>query len=251
MQSSVRHAVIMAGGRGTRLAPYSTILPKPLMPIGDVPILEIVLRQLKHFHFTDITLCVGHLAELIQAVVGGGERWGTAVRYYREDVPLGTMGALRKIALPSKPFIVMNGDVLTDLDYDALFRVHCESRAAMTIAAVKRHVDVSLGVLEYSQDNNLSGFKEKPRFSFDASMGVYVLSPEIVDRVIPDNRPFGFDDLVLALLSSGRPIRVFPTDGLWLDIGRREDYEVAVEVFHQHRSRFLRDESGTSVEVAQ
>jgi NDP-sugar pyrophosphorylase family protein len=229
----------MAGGKGTRLAPYSTVLPKPLMPIDDCPILEVVIRQLRFFGYTRVTICVGHLAELIMAFFGRGERWDVTIDYAIEDRPLGTMGALRRIRIPDEPFLVMNGDVLTDLDYAALYEDHLSGGSPMTIASIRRHVDVSLGVLDYREDRRLCGFREKPRIAFDASMGVYVLDPQAV-AFIPEDRAYGFDDLVKDMLSADQPPRVFPFDGLWLDIGRREDYEVATETFCANRAKFMR-----------
>jgi NDP-sugar pyrophosphorylase family protein len=239
MRSDLRHAVIMAGGKGTRLAPYTTVLPKPLMPIEDQPILELVLRQLRHFGFRRVTISVGHLAELIMAFFGDGRRWGLEINYAIEDTPQGTVGALRHMPPFDAPFLVMNGDILTDLDYDALYRDHLQGDALLTIAGYRRHVDISLGVLEYGADKTLHGFREKPRMHFDVSMGVYVMSPEIA-TVFPPTGAYGFDQLVRDLLQAGRPPHIHPFEGLWLDIGRKEDYEDAAETFRIHRSRFVR-----------
>jgi NDP-sugar pyrophosphorylase family protein len=229
----------MAGGKGTRLAPYTTVLPKPLMPIEDQPILELVIRQLRHFGFRRVTISVGHLAELIMAFFGKGERWGLTIDYAIEDTPQGTVGALRHIDLPDAPFLVMNGDILTDLDYEALYRAHREGDALLTIAGFRKHVDISLGVLDYGTDQVLTGFREKPRMYFDVSMGIYVMSPAI-RSVLPPDGPYGFDQLVKDLLEAGKPPRIYPFEGLWLDIGRKEDYDGAAETFRIHRSRFVR-----------
>jgi NDP-sugar pyrophosphorylase family protein len=229
----------MAGGKGTRLAPYTTVLPKPLMPIEDKPILEVVLRQLRQFGFRRVTISVGHLAELIMAFFGNGQRWGLAIDYAIEDTPQGTVGALRHMQLPEEPFLVMNGDILTDLDYGALYRDHLAADALLTIAGCRKHVDISLGVLEYGRDRTLTGFREKPRMNFDVSMGVYVMSPEICS-LFPPAGAYGFDHLVRDLMDAERPPRIFPFEGLWLDIGRKEDYEGAAETFREHRARFLR-----------
>jgi NDP-sugar pyrophosphorylase family protein len=239
MRSDERRAVIMAGGKGTRLAPYTTVLPKPLMPIEDQPILEVVIRQLRHFGFRRVTISVGHLAELIMAFFGDGKRWGVAIDYAIEDSPQGTVGALRHLKLPDEPFIVMNGDILTDLDYDALYREHLANDALLTIAGYRKHVDISLGVLEYGADQALTGFREKPRLHFDVSMGIYVMSPAVLS-VFPADGPYGFDGLVKDLMAAERPPRIFPFEGLWLDIGRKEDYESAADTFRAHRGRFLR-----------
>jgi NDP-sugar pyrophosphorylase family protein len=234
-----KHAIIMAGGKGTRLAPYTTVLPKPLMPIEDQPILEVVIRQLRHFGFRRITISVGHLAELIMAFFGNGQRWGVEIDYAIEDTPQGTVGALRHMELPDEPFLVMNGDILTDLDYEALYSSHLASEALLTIAGFRKHVDISLGVLEYGVDRALTGFREKPRLHFDVSMGIYVMSPEILS-VFPMEGAYSFDGLVKDLMEVEKPPRIFPFEGLWLDIGRKEDYEGAAETYRIHRSRFLR-----------
>lgn len=230
----------MAGGKGTRLAPFTTVLPKPLMPIDDQPILEIVIRQLRYFGFNRITISVGHLAELIQAFFGNGSRWGVQIEYVIEDEPLGTMGALRNVKLEREPFLVMNGDVLTSLDFNAVYEDHVLSEAQMTIAVVKRHLDVSLGVMEYDAQRRLVAFREKPQLSFDASMGIYVVNPTIREFIRPKGL-YGFDHLMHDMLASKAPPRVYPFDGLWLDIGRREDYEVATDTFVQNRTQFVPD----------
>jgi NDP-sugar pyrophosphorylase family protein len=238
MPSETRHAYIMAGGKGTRLAPYTTVLPKPLMPVEDQPILEVVIRQLRAHGFRHLTISVGHLAELIMAFFGDGKRWGLAIDYAIEDTPQGTVGSLRNVALPREPILVMNGDILTDLDYSALYRDHLQGNALLTIAGCRRHVEISLGVLEYGSDRKLTGFREKPQLNFDVSMGVYVMSPAILS-VFPAAGPYGFDQLVRDLLDAGRPPRIFPFEGLWLDIGRKEDYEAAAETFRAQQHRFL------------
>jgi NDP-sugar pyrophosphorylase family protein len=245
MQSESRHAVIMAGGKGTRLAPYTTVLPKPLMPIEDQPILEVVIRQLRHFGFRRVTISVGHLAELIMAFFGDGRRWGLAIDYAIEDTPQGTVGALRHMELPDEPFIVMNGDILTDLDYDELYRAHLANGSLLTIAGFRKHVDISLGVLDYDADQMLTGFREKPRLSFDVSMGIYVMDPAILP-IFRAEGPYGFDHLVKDLMEAMKPPRIFSFGGLWLDIGRKEDYETAAETFRAHRARFLRPETDDS-----
>jgi NDP-sugar pyrophosphorylase family protein len=228
----------MAGGKGTRLAPYTTVLPKPLMPVDEQPILEIVLRQLARHHFTHVTVCVGHLANLLMAFFGDGKKLGIEIEYALEDKPLGTIGPLRLLELPEEPFLVMNGDILTDLNYSELYREHLEGDQLLTIAGFRRHVDISLGVLEYGADRRLTGFREKPRMLFDVSMGVYVMSPAVT-QFISKTGNYGFDNLVLDLMAAERPPVVFPFDGLWLDIGRHEDYEEATKVFRSHRQRFL------------
>jgi NDP-sugar pyrophosphorylase family protein len=233
----------MAGGKGSRLAPYTTVLPKPLLPVDEQPILEILLRQLARHDFSRVTICVGHLANLIMAFFGKGRGMGIEINYAVEDEPLGTIGALRALDLPDEPFLVMNGDILTDLNYAELYQAHLEADQLLTIAGCRRHVDITLGVLEYGDDRRLHGFREKPRLAFDVSMGVYVMSPGIC-HYIPKDGSYGVDNLVLDLLAAGMPPQVFPFEGLWLDIGQQEDYEAATKTFRAHRSRFLPDGAG-------
>jgi NDP-sugar pyrophosphorylase family protein len=233
-------AVILAGGKGTRLAPYTVAFPKPLMPIGELPILEIVVRQLRRRGFTRITMAVGHLAELIQAYFGDGARFGIAIDYSREETPLGTAGPLRLIPDLDETFLVMNGDLLTDLDYGALLRAHREQGNDATIGVYEKEVRIDLGVLERDGDGRIVQYREKPALTYEVSMGVYVFSRSVL-QYVPDGRPFDFPDLVLELIRRGRPIRGIRFDGLWLDIGRAEDYAKAIETFAASRSRFLGD----------
>ena len=230
--------VILAGGKGARLAPYTTTFPKPLMPIDDMPILEIVLHQLRQCGFTNIVLSVGHLAELIVAFCGSGAKWGLNIHYAREDVPLGTIGPLRLVEKPKRPFIVMNGDLLTDLDYGELYRRHVNKQCLATVATYRREVNISFGVLEYDSSLRITRFVEKPTNPYWVSMGIYVFDPQIVERV-PTGRHYGFDDLMKDMLKDSQKIHAYPFDGLWLDIGRPEDYEQAVHTFKTHRDRIM------------
>lgn len=239
--------VILAGGKGTRLAPYTTVLPKPLMPIGDMPILEIVLRQLRHYGFRSIVISVGHLSELIMAFFGDGSKWGMDIRYAIEDKPQGTIGPLRLIGGLNKPFIVMNGDLLTDIDYGALYEYHETAGQDATVAAVTRQVQISLGVLECDEKKQLTAFREKPISTFLVSMGIYVYNPSILE-MIPKGKYYGFDNLMLDMLSIRRPVKLYPFNGLWFDIGRPEDYEVAAGELERYRKRFLPEKTGAERE---
>jgi NDP-sugar pyrophosphorylase family protein len=238
---SPRHAVILAGGKGTRLRPYTTSIPKPLVPIGDeCAILEIVLRQLSAQGFTRVTIAIGHLGELIRAYVGTGEQWGLDVDYAVEASPLGTMGPVVTILdrLPEH-FLVLNGDILTDLSFTALLDAHVAGGAPLTIASYERTVDIDFGVLEV-EDGRVARFIEKPRLDYRVSMGVYALSRPTLAGYVP-GQALGFDRLVLDLLEAGRRPLTYPFDGYWLDIGRPEDYDRANAEFAQARSRFLPD----------
>jgi NDP-mannose synthase len=221
------HAVILAGGKGTRLRPYTTTLPKPLMPVGERPILSIVIGQLKDAGFTKITLAVNHMAELIMSFFGTGKRFGLEIEYSIEEEPLGTVGPIRRIPDLPEQFLVMNGDILTDLNYRVLYECHQQSKVDMTIATYERDVCSDFGVLHIEKGSNrLKAFEEKPTFHFEVSMGVYIFNRSVLDFV-PQGEPYGFDKLVLTMLATGRNIDTFKHRGYWLDLGRPEDYDRA------------------------
>jgi NDP-sugar pyrophosphorylase family protein len=233
------HAVILAGGKGTRLRPYTTTIPKPLVPIGDdVAILEIVMRQLSGAGFKRVTLAIGHLGELIKAYVGTGAQWGLECDYASETKPLGTMGPVVSILdrLPEH-FLVLNGDILTDLPYADLLRSHVAAQAPITIATYRRQVGVDFGVLDV-EGGRVVGFREKPTLDYSVSMGVYALSRSTLAGY-PNGEPLGFDRLVLDLLAAGHNPASYPFAGYWLDIGRPEDYDRANEEFAGLRSQLL------------
>jgi NDP-sugar pyrophosphorylase family protein len=219
-------AVILAGGRGSRLAPYTTVLPKPLLPVGDRAILEIVLTQLRGAGIEEVVIAVGHLAHLVQAVLGDGSSHGLTIRYHVEDEPLGTAGPLKRLDGIDDTFLMMNGDVLTDLDYSALLAGHREAGNAMTIATHERDVATDYGVLHTNGADAVVAYEEKPRLHYRVSMGVYALEPAAIEYV-PAGRAFDVPDLVQALLAAGEPVGSRPHDGYWLDIGRHDDYERA------------------------
>ena len=225
-------AVILAGGRGTRLAPYTTVLPKPLMPVGDRAILEIIIEQLVACGIEHLTLAVGHLAHLIEAVVGDGSRQGLRVDYHRECQPLGTAGALASIAGLDATFLVMNGDILTTLDYAALGAAHEEAGNALTIASHRRVQQTNYGVLHTEVSpgpmRRLTGYEEKPEHTYTVSMGVYVAAPAALEH-IPAGRAFDVPQLAQALLRAGEPVGSYLYEGYWLDIGRPDDYARANE----------------------
>jgi NDP-sugar pyrophosphorylase family protein len=229
---------VLAGGRGTRLRPYTVVLPKPLMPIGDFPILEVIIRQLAKNGFQRITLAVNHQAQLIQAFFGQGERWGVRVDYSVESEPLSTIAPLRLIGDLPEDFLLMNGDVLTDLDFGAFFDTHRAGGSLFTIAAARRSQLIDYGVLRTDAIGHLIGFDEKPKLDYLVSMGVYGVNRAALE-VVPPGLKFGFDDLMNALLQTGRTVQVRPHEGYWLDIGRPEDYQRAVEEFALQRDRFF------------
>lgn len=223
-------AVVLAGGKGTRLAPYTSVLPKPLMPIANRAILEVVLRQLQSHGIVDVTLSVGYLSHLIEAVLGDGSAHGSSVTYVRETQALGTAAPLRLIGGLDSTFIVMNGDVLTKLDFRALLRHHNDHKNLVTIAATKRRIKIDYGVLHVGSNSHrarLRRFVEKPEMTSRVSMGIYIMEPGALEY-IPSAGHFDFPDLVQALLRAEEAVGVYDYDGLWFDIGRAEDYEQAV-----------------------
>ncbi|GAA0909263.1 nucleotidyltransferase family protein [Pseudonocardia zijingensis] len=233
------HVAILAGGRGVRLRPYTTAFPKPLVPIGEeYAVLDIILQQLRIQGFTRITLAIGHLGSLIRAFVGDGSRWDLEVDYSEEERPLHTIGPVLNFLdrLPEH-FIVMNGDVLTDLNYADLLRCHIEAHAPLTVATYQRNVKIDFGTLETDR-GHIVRFQEKPTLNYRVSMGVYAMSRKTL-AAYPRNVPFGFDDLVLDLLARGQKPRAFEFDGYWLDIGRPEDYDEANRSFDEYRSILL------------
>lgn len=232
-------AVVLAGGKGTRLKPYTVVLPKPLMPIGEYPILEVVVRQLVHHGFSHITMAVNHQAEIFQAFFGNGEKWGVNIDYSLEDRPLGTMGPLTLINDLPDDFLVMNGDILTDLDYREFYDFHVTHRNIFTISSFRREVRSEYGVLEIDGHGVLCGFREKPVTKYDVSMGIYMVSKRVLPH-IPKNRAYGFDDLMLDLVARGCPPTVRKFEGYWLDIGRPDDYSQAIDEFEYRREQFLR-----------
>lgn len=243
--SDSKRAIVLAGGQGTRLRPYTAVLPKPLMPVGDRPILDVVIRQLRRNGFDRITIATGYLAELIEAFFRDGAAYGVAIDYHRESTPLGTVGALALIEGLDEPFLVMNGDVLTDLEYSVLLQDHIDSGAAATIATQTRDVHISLGVLRFdnaSDDTLLTGYDEKPQIDYEASMGVYCFSPRVIEFMKPGER-LDFPDLILKLIAEGEVVRAWRSDSYWLDIGRHDDYEQAQDEFEQMRHLFIPDDT--------
>jgi mannose-1-phosphate guanylyltransferase len=234
------HAIILAGGRGVRLRPYTTCLPKPLMPIGDeFSILDIVLTQLAQRGFDSATLAIGYLGNLIRSYVGDGTRWGMRIDYATEDMPLGTLGPVLQILdrLPDE-FLVMNGDVLTDLDYADLLLHHRAGSAPMTVATYQRQVKIDFGVLATEQ-GRVTEFTEKPTLTYRVSMGVYGMSRQTLAEYQP-GIPLGFDELIIDLLAKQQPPSEYGFDGYWLDIGRPDDYDRANAEFDSVRGSLLK-----------
>lgn len=233
-----KRAIILAGGKGTRLRPYTVVLPKPLMPIGEFPILEVIIRQLIRHDFDHITLAVNHQAEIIRAFFQDGAKWGIKIDYSLEDKPLSTMGPLRLIRDLPDNFLVMNGDILTDLNFSALYAEHVCKNNIFTISSHMREQRIDYGVLETNNKGYLTEFREKPKSQYLVSMGVYIASRQIM-QFIPEDTVYGFDHLMLDLIAAKQPASVREFDGYWLDIGRPDDYMQAIEEFDLMKMRFL------------
>ncbi len=246
----MKRAVVLAGGEGVRLRPYTAVIPKPLMPVKDRPVLDIVLRQLCRAGIEHVTIATGYLAELIEAFCGDGSAYGMRIDYFREREPLGTVGALRLIDGLDDSFLVMNGDILTDMSYEALMADHVQSGAASTIATTSRTIEVSLGVMHFQDvrdDGRVTDYTEKPTLYYEASMGIYTFHPRVLEHIEPGVR-LDFPDLILRLIKAGEAVRAFRPDAYWLDLGRHDDYERAMQEFESVRHRLLGDEAGQPAE---
>ena len=222
-------AVIQSGGKGMRLRPYTTVLPKPLMPVGSRPVLELLLKWLRRNGIYEVYVTTGYLGHLIQSFCGDGRQWDLRINYTEEREPLGTMGALSLLREElDTTFLVLNGDLLTDLSLRAFASCHRKSGQALTIATTEKNIRMDFGVIE-SSDGVVTQFREKPHLRHLVSMGIYCMEPEMLDH-IPSGVPFGFDDLMFRMLDLGHPVGTFLHSGFWLDIGRPEDFQKAQEL---------------------
>ncbi|MEN6626288.1 MAG: sugar phosphate nucleotidyltransferase [Candidatus Sumerlaeia bacterium] len=236
------HTVILAGGKGTRLMPFTVTFPKPLVPVGDKPILEILLGQLHRSGIEEVTLTLGHLSELIRAFINQHINTAMApmnINCVVEAEPTGTAGSLRLVPGLTDTFLVMNGDLLTNLDFNDLIGYHKAHGAELTIATHTNRVQIDFGVLELDDAGRLVDYIEKPEKEYRVSMGVYVYEPSVLE-LIPPGRYFDFPALVLEMLRLKRPVATYPFDGIWLDIGRPEDYARAQELYEEREGDFLK-----------
>ncbi len=233
-------AVILAGGRGTRLYPYTTILPKPLMPLGDIPILEIVLQQLSLYGFTEAILAVGYLSEIIKAYFGNKRVInGLKITYIDEEIPLGTIGPIKEIRGLNKTFLVMNGDILTTLDYVKMLKFHRGNKSDLTLAIHNRSVNINYGVIDVDSDNIVQGHKEKPILDYKVGMGIRYFEPRALDFIKAGER-LDFPDLLLRMKDGGQKIMAYESKDYWMDIGRQDDYQQAVEDIDSLMNKILR-----------
>jgi NDP-sugar pyrophosphorylase family protein len=231
-------AIILAGGKGTRLKPFTVTIPKPLLPLGDVPVVEIVIQQLAAAGFKRIVLSLGHMAPLFGAMLGDGSKWGVRLESVLEESPLGTAGALRLVKEPGQNFLVMNGDLLTTIDFAALTQFHREQKAFATIAVNRRKVFIDYGVITADGSHRLSGYREKPTIDYAVSMGIYMLSKRALSFV-PKQGRFDVPELMTTLKEMKNGVFCFETDCYWQDIGRFDDYQTASEDFSNDPARFL------------
>ena len=231
-------AVVLAGGKGARLAPYTNILPKPLMPVEDMPILEVLIRQMKRSGIREVILTVGHLAYLLESYFKDGSRYGVDICYSHEEKALGTAGPLSLIDGLDQTFLVTNGDVLTTLQIKDLVAFHKKQGAVATIAMSEREVKIDLGVIHINGGYEVEGYIEKPSMHYRVSMGMYVFEPAVL-AYIPRNEYLDFPDLILKLLDSHERVVGYPFDGYWRDLGRQEDYQEAQNDFREMRDIFL------------
>ncbi|HPN84764.1 MAG TPA: sugar phosphate nucleotidyltransferase [Victivallales bacterium] len=234
----MKKAVILAGGKGRRLEPYTTILPKPLMPVGEMPILEIVIRRLVHFGFSDITLAVGHLSELIQAYFGDGKKLDARISYSHEETPLGTAGPISLLDGITDTFLVINGDILTDINLSEMLETHRNKSAIATMAVYEKNVDIDLGVLELNSDEWVTDYIEKPKYKYTVSTGIYLFDPSVL-KYLEKGKKMDLPDLILKMVKKGERIAAFPLRGYWLDIGRHDDYSKALQEFQANKEKFL------------
>jgi NDP-sugar pyrophosphorylase family protein len=229
-------AVILAGGKGTRLSPFSKVFPKPLVPVGEKPILDMIVRQLRYFGFQRVTLAVGYMAEMIQTYMRNGEQYGMDIDYSFEEEPLGTVGPLAQIMKLDQDFLVMNGDIITNLNYKDLMDFHKEQNAIATIGTYQKNFKIDLGIIQNGNGNLIMDYVEKPTYTFKVSMGVYIFNMDVLQYIEP-KKYIDFPDLVKQLLAHGKKVVSYPFDGYWLDIGNHNDYENAVEEFEAIKGR--------------
>jgi NDP-sugar pyrophosphorylase family protein len=239
--STQHQAIVMAGGKGTRLHPYTAVLPKPLMPLGDAPVLELLLRQLSNFGIGDVVIAVNHLRHLIQAFFGGGSSLGMNIAYATEDHPLGTCGPVAQVLDDmADDFLLLNGDLLTDLDFSALLDRHRQRNLDATVAGIRRKIRVEYGVLDVDPDARLTGLREKPEMEFVISMGVYALRRDAIRPFLTPGEPLDMPQLLAAMIAAKSRVECFVTDCKWLDIGRPEDYGVAQAIVSDGYDAFVK-----------
>jgi NDP-mannose synthase len=247
--NAAHHAVILAGGKGTRLKPFTDCTPKPMVPLGKMPILELIIKQLVYHGFKEATLCIGHMAEQIQGYFGNGSKFGIRIHYNFEDKPLGTAGPLASIQGLPQHFLVMNADVVTDLDYANFMQQHIAQNRVATVATYQKTTQIEFGILDIKPDTNrIHGFHEKPTLVHSVCMGIYALSLDVV-RLIPHHQFCGIDTLMERIMQEGLDIQAYPFEGYWLDIGRHTDYSTALRDYAGMEDRLLPKDQATKQHI--
>ena len=238
-------AVILAGGKGTRLAPYTTVFPKPMLPVGDKPIIEIIIQQLSYYGFTDIVISLGYLGQFIEMYFSDDHNVpeGVNISYVRETKPLGTSGPVSLIDNLEERFLVINGDILTTINYSDMYKYHIEKDADLTIAMAVKKVKMDLGVLEFDKNKKITNFDEKPVYNFHDNIGIYIYNRSIL-KYIEKNKRLDMNDLVMNLIRMDKNIYGYLSKEsyYWIDIGKHGDYDLANQEFEKHRKDFLKEE---------
>jgi NDP-mannose synthase len=232
-------AIVLAGGKGSRLHPYTALFPKPLMPLGDRPVLEILLRQLRAAGVTDVILAVNHLRHLLEAFFSDGSRFGLSITYCVEDRPLGTAGPIGLVLdRLGEDFFLTNGDLLTTLDMGVMLADHSARRADATIGTYRRELRSEFGLLEVDETMRMTGYKEKPTYQHLVSMGIYALRRDAVRPFIVPGEPLDMPALLQAMQQTGRDVFCHSQDCFWLDIGRPEDFAEAQAIVERNPQAF-------------
>ncbi|OGU61893.1 MAG: nucleoside-diphosphate-sugar pyrophosphorylase [Ignavibacteria bacterium RIFOXYA12_FULL_35_25] len=229
------NVLILAGGEGLRLRPYTTVLPKPLMPLGDKPIMERLLIQLKQYNFHKIFVSVGYLAPLIQAYFGDGNKWGVEIIYINEDKPLGTAGPISLLPDFEEPLLVLNGDLVTNLNFSEIFNFHIQKNAILTIGVHKLNYKLPLGFLEINNSAEIIDYIEKPEKTYNMSMGIYVCSLKS-RKYIKKNEHMDFPVFTKKIIQSGEKVMGYYNNAQWIDVGRPDEYDRAIEMFGEQNS---------------
>ncbi|MBX7245992.1 MAG: NTP transferase domain-containing protein [Candidatus Sumerlaeaceae bacterium] len=231
-------ALIMAGGEGKRLRPFTNSIPKPLLPIGRKPVAQIIVERLRDCGITTLTMSLEYAADLVRAYFQDGRQFGVTISYFQEPRKMGTAGCMAHIAeLREGPFLVTNGDILTDLDYLGLLESHIKSGALLTVATRREQIAIPYGVLQLS-DGRITGVEEKPKFDYTLNAGVYAVSPAALD-LIPKDRAFDMTDLVNGVIASGGVVKAREIEGLWFDLAHIEDFEKAAARLQQTNPELL------------
>lgn len=222
-------AVLMAGGEGKRLRPLTETTPKPLLKVGDKPIIEYNIDRLKHVGVYNVHISINYLAEQLVEYFGDGSSKSLNIKYVKEDKPLGTIGSILLVDhFDHDDIIVMNSDLLTNIDFADFFRTYKNSNADMAVAATSYHVDIPYAVLEVNENNSVKSLKEKPRYTYYSNAGIYIIKKEVI-KMIPANQFFDITDLMDRILEMNLKLITYPINGYWLDIGKHEDFKKAQE----------------------